>query len=592
MDKIRRLIVVKNKTIARKLKRIINKLVNSIDDWRVTYTNGYIFRVYIRDLNSKKIIWTPRKRKHLGILKSALSWADYVYIALDSNNLGEHLALQVQNLVLTCNNANIYRIHLKEITEAGVKKALNDLHKVDEELAISEKLRVEINKVLEHTLSLAALRVFGKYVAVDHIYPYILNKIIKRERQRRAYKYNPSFYVKAHTSSGIDICSHKVINYEKAEWLLSNITSKKLASDYAGLGTYKLSPPGPFTFLSLTKFACAKYKIKTYDVRKALQSLYQKGYISYYDTDENYLSKQTAITAWKYIKKFHNRNSIYSPNYFEKNVDKAIRPLNINIAPKISNLKNIELSLYTDIWCSVVSSQCADAVIMKQSIDYYIDDQDVLLSIMGEKIVLGGWTNIAKNLLPENKQALNAKRCKIEQAMILSSTPNPPRHYTVTSLLQILEEEDFSDSYIYIEALEKLELHKFITITNDNDIIPRARGEAIINWLTAKIPYILSYDFISKIESELYLVQRNGDYIGALTEANPIYTKLVHQLEDTDILWSTILCQQCHNKTQVVMDEAEKDPYIWCEHCDWWTYITFDGKGDEILSPIFQQEAT
>ena len=86
-----------------------------------------------------------RIRKELDTLKSALTWADYVYVTPDSNITGEFLSLQVQNLTLECNEkAKIYRLHIKELTVHGLQWALDNLKSIDEDLAYAEKLRVEV----------------------------------------------------------------------------------------------------------------------------------------------------------------------------------------------------------------------------------------------------------------------------------------------------------------------------------------------------------------------------------------------------------------------------------------------------------------
>jgi len=594
MDKIKRLIVVRNKATVRKLYYIFRDISGPLEEWDAVHVGKHISCFYVRDLNAKKFEWVTIQRNQFYKLIESIIWADYVYIALENNAPGEFLSLQVQDLVSKHSEANVYRLRLRELTKNGIKNALSNPGKVDLELALSEKLRIEVNTILEYVISSTAFSIFDKDVTIDHTYPYILQKLIEREKKVRSYTYKPSFYVEILTVEGTRTRTKPVSSYEKAEKLLAKFQNRKLILDYATQGEYKVSPPGPFTFLSFIKFACTKYNKKTHEVTSILRSLYQKGRISFYDTNSNYISNDTVLTAWKYVRKFRNRNSIYKPKYSGQNIDKALQPINIKFTPKKAKryLKSIELQFYTDIWCGVISTQCSNATILRQSVDYYLDDDAVLLSISGDNVIYGGWMNVASELLLEPKRSVSAKNCKLAHSMILSSKPSPPSRYTTTTLIQLLEDEDFADSRVYIEALEKLEKLKLISILNNGEIKPNARGETIIKWVKENIPFILSYEFIAEVESELYMVKRNGGYSDALNVISKIYAKLTKELQKSDILHSIIPCQQCSNKTQLTMDTGDGDPYVWCDNCDWWVPISFDNKGNEFINnqQIIQKE--
>lgn len=181
-----------------------------------------------------------------------------------------------------------------------------------------------------------------------------------------------------------------------------------------------------------------RYKISPADTLKTVQSLYEKGYVTYPRTNSEYLGTAEApriqgiidVLASDYPVVFKDGKKIFDDTKIESH--SAITPT--KILPNFDELSDIEKKVYAAIRDRFVAVFCAeDCIVSKTSICIQVGEYE--LELKGETMKQAGWrkydySSAKDKLLPLLKIG---DRIPVDFKLIEKKT-TPPAHYTIKTL--------------------------------------------------------------------------------------------------------------------------------------------------------------
>lgn len=283
------LIITESPSKARALSRVIP---NNIGDFKVVSCLG---RIYELDpihpdeffFKNKPISWTPLKEDNLRFLKDCISNSQKVLIATDPDIEGEVIAWQLQQLVdyIKPNEAISGRLYINEISKPEFEKSLKSIKEID-----AKKARAGINRRIFDNFSRFAFseesikkRPFLKG-GHGRVTTPLLGSINDKPLKKAIVKYQrkgmplPAII---HVSANQDVDSIIRQLDRLPAPVFKKIQEQETLFENKGLD-----------YNTLMKYISRITKKDPEDSYKALQSLYEKGEISYFRTDSQALSKQ------------------------------------------------------------------------------------------------------------------------------------------------------------------------------------------------------------------------------------------------------------------------------------------------------------
>jgi len=156
----------------------------------------------LKILVDAQIDYVGKEKNIISALKKAAKDCDEVIIATDADREGESIGVEALNYVKEINpKIKIKRAYFSAITKKDIEDAFSNLNEVDYNFADSADSRREIDliwgAVLTRFLSLVSGRLGKEYLSVGRVQTPTLALIVKREKERLAFKSKKYWELKA-----------------------------------------------------------------------------------------------------------------------------------------------------------------------------------------------------------------------------------------------------------------------------------------------------------------------------------------------------------------------------------------------------------
>ena len=486
------------------------------------------------------------KTKVVKHLKEQFKKVDEVVIATDQDREGEAIGFHIA-FALNLDIDNTKRICFNEITQKAVVAAFQNSRTLNYDMFNAQQARSILDLLIGFEISPLLWKSIQPKLSAGRCQSPALRLVYERDQLINSFESNKSYTVNAtfkidnkdiptnfnKTIENRDTVIETLPVLSNHEYILKGFTQK----------TNTNAPPPPYITSSIQQDASSKYYISPKNCMSILQSLYEKGKITYMRTDSVAISKEFTQAIKNYCEN-NNLTEYFKETKYKSKVANAqeahecIRPVSLN--ENLSGFSDNETKLYNLIKKRVIASQ------MKKYVeDEYmyslesVENNDYVFNFSLKKTKNMGFKKIY-DLAPEDDSVLIEslqKDTKHKPVEVLSREKHtkPKSLYTEASLIKELEDKGIGRPSTFSSLVHKLLERKYVikqTKNNTHDIeletfsvVPNGDikievvkgkstseknklfitdiGRVVCEYIDSNFENINSYTFTSEIESDL-----------------------------------------------------------------------------------------
>jgi len=573
------LIIVESPAKVKTIKKIVG------NNYLVEATVGHIRDLPVNSLgvdekNNFKPTYVilPGKEPLVKKLQQIAKKANHVLLAPDPDREGEAIAWHVAELLKDI-NPNYKRIQFNEITPGAIKKALQELRDLNENLFNSQQARRVLDRLVGYKISPILWKKVKRGISAGRVQSVALRLIVDRERERQSFVPKEYWVFKAYLKN--EKHEEIVADLWKIDSKKANISDKKKAEELENLlkkASFVVkevsekqrikAPKPPFITSTLQQECNNRLGYSTKKVMSIAQHLYEgmelgsrgvQALITYMRTDSVRVAKEAQLQTKEWIIK--NLGKEYCPprirNYKSKSssqdAHEAIRPVDVSITPEDVKdyLPKDHYMVYKLIWERFVASQMANAKVWDTEI--IIQAENTLWRVKGERLLFDGYLKIypygSKKdlLLPSLKQNDILILTKLDKEQKFTT---PPSRYTEASLVKKMEENGIGRPSTYAQVVSTLKEREYVEMDN-RYFVPTELGTIVSDLLVKHFPELMDTKFTAEMESKLDKVAEGSlDWISLLKNfAKYFYPALQKALEEMEQVKkgraTDIVCEVC-----------------------------------------------
>lgn len=277
----------------------------------------------------------------------------------------------------------------------------------------------------------------------------------------------------------------------------------------------------PFTTSSMQQDASNKLGFQTKKTMQIAQQLYEGvdvkgsgtvGLVTYIRTDSVRISEEAKVAAANYIKEKLGEeylgNNVYSNKKKEvQDAHEAIRPSYVELTPEEvkGSLTKDQYNLYKLIWSRFMASQMTPAVY--DSVSAEIINGDYGFRATGSKIKFDGYLRLYTETIDETDEKMlpHLEEGHSLHLIELQSEQNftqPPARFTEASLVKDLEEKNIGRPSTYAPIIGTLLERRYIT-REKKSLMPTDLGFVVTELLEKYFKEIVDADFTANLEDRL-----------------------------------------------------------------------------------------
>ena len=480
------------------------------------------------------------KEEVIAALKESAAKVKSVYIATDPDREGEAIASDIAEEIDDVNK-NIFRVLFHEITESGIKQAMERPARINNKLVTSQRARRVMDRIVGYKVSPFVWKTIYYGLSAGRVQSVALRLICEREEAIK--KFVPQEYwsiIGEFKTSASDAFLAKLFRIGDEEPKISDETAARgLVSDISGQHfaihdvkkkIVKRNPPAPFITSTLQQEAANRLRFSAKRTMTLAQKLYEGqelgdegsvGLITYMRTDSTRLSDEAVLGVRQYI--YENYGGDYlpkDPRLFKKgkasqDAHEAIRPTSIAHTPKKVKkyLDNDLYELYELIWNRFVASQMNPASFEQITVD--VKGGEYVFRATGSVPQFRGFLQVYDDLAEQNGEKddedptskIPANLRVGERASLQNVYPNqhftrPPARYTESTLVKDLEQLGIGRPSTYALIVSTIIDRKYVE-AKDRKLYALDLGMEVNRLLVRSFPDIFNVKFTAKMESEL-----------------------------------------------------------------------------------------
>ena len=542
------LVVVESPTKAKTISKYLD------DSFEIRASVGHI-----RDLpkSNKKAIditagFTPHyeivkgKEKVVAEIKKLAQKADEVYLATDPDREGEAIAWHIEE---ACGLENPKRVVFHEITERAVKDAIAHPRGIDLHLLKAQEARRVLDRLFGYDLSGLIWKKVRYGLSAGRVQSPALRILVEREREIQAFI--PETYW---TITGIFLTKRKeelVLTCEKeprdkseVEQILKLAKENKWSVTGVKQAEVKRQPRPPFITSTLQQAASARLGFSPSRTMSIAQRLYEQGLITYTRTDSVNLSKEALPGIYKEIETKFGKEYLRPRTYVTKSksaqeAHEAIRPT--MISKKTAGGTDEQKKLYTLIWERTISSQMADAKLLRTTITANIEKSGTTPNFIatGSIVAFAGWLAGDPRSRGEEKElphVAEGEPLTLKHAESEEKQTEPPPRYTEAGLVKELEKREIGRPSTYATIITTLLARGYVEKLG-RALKPTDTGEVVSSFLEKYFGGYISDSFTAEMENDLdEIADGKRDYVQTLEEFYGPFSKDVKAKEKIEKL--------------------------------------------------------
>jgi DNA topoisomerase I len=485
--------------------------------FNLTYSKGQtgwpVFKIeWIPAHTQKKAGFT---KPYFNLLKKLSKKAKDVIVATDYDNEGEVIGWNVLRFIF--NKATARRMKYSTLTKPELIKAYeNPLKELDWGHAYAGETRHILDWLYGINLSralMSAIKTSGsfKILSIGRVQGPALKIIVDRENEIFSFKSKPYWQVFALSNN--TLFKHPKDIFDQSQLpIFKKITEAEAITNST---EEHITPPVPFDLTTLQREAYRHHGISPSQTLQTSQKLYLDGLISYPRTSSQKIPD--SIEPKKILKALEKNFSQYTKLTTRSSPieGKKSDPAHPSIFPtgEFKILEEHAFKLYNLIVKRFISTFAPDAITTNKRIKLTTNTQDpnndkgkITFSASGLKVIKKGWTQIYPAKLEETTiEDLNGK-VKIDEIIFEDKETQPPKRFTPTSLITILEKKNLGTKATRSMIVETLFNRGYL---DGKSIKATPLGIKLIESLQKYSPIIIDENLTRLIEEEIEKMQEN-----------------------------------------------------------------------------------
>ncbi len=444
-----------------------------------------------------------------------------IVIATDYDIEGELIGYNILRYILNKENAS--RMIFSAITYKDIVRAFNNRK---ESLNFGYIFAGETRHIIDwlyginlsRALTRSLLHYTKKFVlSIGRVQGPTLMLIFNRENEIKNFKPEEYYKVEALVIKGdkklkFSYIKDKINDKDEANKIKNNLGEYLIVIN-VDKKEEKISPPHPYNLTDIQMDAYKYYKISPKRTLDILQSLYEKGYISYPRTSsqklpetinfKEILANLSLISSYKKYINLLLEKQILKPNNGSKDdVHPAIHPTG-NI-PEYLEYK--EKLIYDLVVKRFIATFYDPAIVYKINV---ITKENFIYNYYDIKYK--GWLDVYWDIYRDNFVSLKfsiGERLLIDKVNILKRKTKPPARYNKASLIKKMEELNLGTKSTRADIVEILFRRKYV---EGKSIKITELGKKIIEIFERYYPDILDINFTRKMEENLEKLENRPD---------------------------------------------------------------------------------
>ncbi len=499
----------------------------------------------------------PAKVEVLAELKALAGKANEVFLATDPDREGEAIAWHVKEELKL---KKPERIVFHEITQEAIAEALQHPRKIDENLRYAQEARRVLDRLVGYDLSGLIWKKVRYGLSAGRVQSPALRIIMEREREIRAFKAQTYYVVTAKTETpqkeALTLTSNRdLASKDDVDRVLELVKKEDLTIETVNETEAKRVPRAPFTTSTLQQTASSRLGYSPANTMRIAQKLYEAGHITYMRTDSTNLGKPAQEAMLALIEKKFGKNYAEAHTYATKSKNaqeahEAIRPTHVE--KENAGSTDEQKRLYNLIWARAVSSQMADAKILRTKIvakpktaieayeqsheaGYAADDENVeaasdfaayqlafgseakpkgtegkkaeefAFTANGSRVLFDGWLKAdpaARGEDVELPKVVAGEVLDVKDISAEEKQTTPPPRYTEAGLVKELEKRGIGRPSTYASIMKTLNDRGYVE-KQGRSLVPTETGDVVSTFLEDNFPTYISDTFTAEMEDEL-----------------------------------------------------------------------------------------
>lgn len=476
------IVFVESASKCKKIADILNKHYN--EKYYVYATGGHItempkkkLSVDIENNYKPTFKYTPSKVKYLTKFKKSVKSCKCLYIASDNDNEGERIGYDVYNFFKP---KHYVRVIFNEITEEAIIKAFENPTVINQNVVEAQKCRRVIDRLLGYKTTPYLWKNVGKGSSMGRVLSVVIRLIYDREQEIKKHIYDYVYKTKG-IFEGLQAQMTKDF-LEITENIPKELQTSKYKITSVKLSTHYESPKVPYITSSIQRDSFSKLGFSSAYTMKLLQSLYQKGHITYLRTNSIYISPSFVKKALEHVESKYGSKFVKYRNYKKTGAHECIRVTRLDF----NGLNGDEGKIYDMIKKRSIATQMTDATLEFQ--DFTIQDVKEKYTFKGQhqRIVFPGWKIIYGTQPTDFSQILKQNKTIIFDKIDIIQTYKQPKHrYNNGTLIKKLEKIQIGTPSTYATFMETIKNRNYAVVKSS--IINAVKSQETINILPNNI---------------------------------------------------------------------------------------------------------
>ena len=426
----------------------------------------------------------PDKKKQIKALQDKMKTVDRVLLASDEDREGEAIAWHCA-IVLKLNVNEKNRICFHEITKSALEHAVANPRTIDMDMVHSQQARRILDRLVGFNLSPLLWKHIAPKLSAGRVQSAALKIIVTQETEIG--KFTEKKYYKT-----VGLFEKKLTGVLNTNFENSDLCLKFLEHCKSSVFTIKSivksivekRPPPPYTTSSIQQDIGTRFGIGAKKIMSILQSLYEKGYITYHRTDSTNLSIVIQNEIKEYIinkidKKYVHLRSYVSKIKCAQEAHEAIRPTHIDKETLNDLTDPLDKKIYEIIWKRSVASQMSACKSEVYNITIDISNRTEKFTSKAEKIIFDGYKRIYDDVIKKENDENDDENDQLPSDFLVDNIEeneiikyikitcsekyqNPPLRYTEASLIKKMEKIGIGRPSTYSSIIETLMERKYV----------------------------------------------------------------------------------------------------------------------------------
>ncbi|MEK7190186.1 MAG: type I DNA topoisomerase [Patescibacteria group bacterium] len=474
------------------------------------------------------------KEKIVHELQGLAEKASEIILATDPDREGEAIAWHIETLLNLDQKikAPIKRVVFYEITQEAVVEALKHPRQIDTALRKAQEARRVLDRLVGYDLSGLIWKKVRYGLSAGRVQSPALRIIMEREREIRAFipekfwkilglfetEKNAKITLECSEEPRDEKLVQKILEIGKSgSWIVKGVKESE----------QKRSPRAPFTTSTLQQTASSRLGYSPSRTMQIAQKLYEAGHITYMRTDSTNLSSIAQGQILNFVKKEYGNDYTQARIYKTKiknaqEAHEAIRPTHIE---KLHTGHADYDKLYRLIWERAVSSQMADAKLLKTKITANVSPHVGHVestcptcgefkfpdfTATGSRLLFPGWLAVDTDARGDDLElpiCQEGEKLKLLKLISEEKFTEPPNRYSEAGLIKELESRGIGRPSTYASIMRTIEEREYIRKENKT-LFPTDVGEVVSDFLEKHFANYISDTFTAEMEDELDEISR------------------------------------------------------------------------------------